>query len=133
MPINDYAMRLATDLDGMAAASTNSTWEIKFATANPNCAKNGKFGAHIVITQAYTDVNSGCNIIVKHGAASGPTTSLIQRFLSKTQLGVAGAHYFIPFPPTNLQYVRLQYYPVSETSTNGTHTAWLGPDEDGTI
>jgi len=129
----DYKFELASDLDGMAAASTNSTNEVNFGVANPNCAASQEFGAHIVITQAYTAVNSGCEIKIKHGAATAPTTTLIQRWLSQTQLGVAGAHYFIPMPPANLQYVRLQYYPTSETSTNGYHVAWLGPRTGGEI
>ena len=127
MPMYDNKFLLDEALDGMAAASTNSSLDINFGVTNPNCAVKGEFGAHIVITQAYTAVNSGCNIIVKHGAATAPTTTLIARLLTQTQLKVLGAHYFIPFPPANLQFVRLQYYPVSETSTLGYHTAWLGP------
>jgi len=130
MPIQDFKMRLVTAVDSMAA-NTNSTNEIDFGVADPNNGKNGNFGAHILINTTYTCVNSGCDIVVMHSAAAAPAVRLITRRLLQAQL-VAGKHYFIPFPPTNRRYVRLKFIPVSETSGDGTLTAWLGPDEDGT-
>jgi hypothetical protein len=131
MPIQDSKMRLSTDLDGFAA-NTNSTNEIDFGVANPNCGKNGNFGCHILVTQTYTNLESGGDFVVMHGVAVAPAVRLITRRILVADL-VAGAHFFIPFPPNNLRYVRLKTIPVSETSTNGTHTAWLGPNEDGAI
>jgi hypothetical protein len=122
---------LLNDAQDGFAANTNSTYEIDFGVANPNCAKNGAFGCHVVITTTYTDLNSGGDFVVMHSAAAAPATRLITRRLAVADM-VAGRHFFIPFPPTNLRYVRLKTIAVSETSTNGAHTAWLGPDQDGT-
>jgi hypothetical protein len=130
MPIRDSKMLLSSALDGFAA-NTNSTYEVNFGIAHPNCAKNGKFGCHIVIHCSYTDLDEGGEFIVMHGAAVAPATPLISRIIPVADMTI-NKHFFIPFPPTNLQYVRLKTVPVSTTSTNGTHTAWLGPDEDGT-
>jgi hypothetical protein len=131
MPINDYLMRLNTALDGFAA-NTNSTNEIDFGYADPNPGKGGSFGCHVVITTTYTDLTEGGDFVIMHSAAAAPAVRLITRRLLPAQM-VAGAHFFIPFPPTSRRYVRLKTIPVSTTSTNGAHTAWLGPDEDGTI
>jgi hypothetical protein len=130
----DYKYLLTEDVDGMASATgVYSTNEIDFGRATPNVSADGNFGAHIVITQAYTAVNSGCDIHVMHSSAVNANTRLITRRLSQTQLKVLGAHYFIPIPPAHLRYVRLMYIPVSETSTLGYHVAWLGPNTDGGI
>ncbi len=130
MPMLDSKMVLNTALDGFSA-NTNSTNEIDFGVTNPNCGKSGKFGCHVLITTTYSDLTQGGDFIIKHGAASAPATELIRRRIAVADM-VAGRHFFIPFPPTNLRYVRLKTVPVSVTSTNGAHTAWLGPDEDGT-
>lgn len=129
MPIRDSKMLLTSAVDGFAA-NTNSTNEIDFGVTNPNCGKNGNFGCHIIVNETYTNLESGGDFVVMHGAASAPAVRLITRRILVADL-VAGAHFFIPFPPTNLRYVRLKTIPVSETSSNGTHTAYLGPDEDG--
>jgi hypothetical protein len=130
MPIQDSKMRLTTDVDGFNA-NCNSTNEIDFGYADPNCGKNGKFGCHILITETYTDLTQGGDFVVMHSAAAAPAVFLISRRLLPAQM-VAGAHFFIPFPPTNRRYVRLKTIPGATTSTNGKYTAWLGPDEDGT-
>jgi len=130
MPIRDSKMLLNDAVDGFGA-NTNSTYEIDFGVANPNCAKNGKFGCHIIVTTTYTDLDSGGYFWIMHSAAAAPATKLVCRMIPVASL-VAGRHFFIPFPPTNLRYVRLKTFAVSETSTNGAHTAYLGPDEDGT-
>ncbi len=131
MGMYDYKFLLVDGVDMHAAASTNSTNEVNFGVTTPGF-KN--IGAHIVITQAYTDLNSGTDIHVKHGAATAPTTRLVSRRLTQTQMKVLAAHYFIPIPPNSLlQYARLQFYPVSETSTLGKLVAWLGPDSEDTI
>jgi hypothetical protein len=134
MPIYDYKLLLDADFKAMAAGNTNSQNEINFGIAEPDVGKGGKFGVHVVITQAYTAVNSGAIIWVLHGAATSPDTKLIGRFLSQTQLGVLGAHYFMPCPPgTLLQYARLKHQIVSENATLGQMTTWFGPDSDGGI
>lgn len=133
MSMYDYKFLLDTTQNKHASASANSTNEVNFGVTNP---KYKNFGAHIVITQAYNGVNSGTNIKVKHGSATAPTTTLVQRFLSQTQLKVLGGHYFIPIPPNALlQYARLQYYPVSENTVSavGKLTAWFGPDTEDSL
>lgn len=130
MPINDYLMRLNTAIDGFDA-NTNSTNEVDFGYADPNCGAGGNFGCHIVITTTYTDLTEGAEFCVMHGTAAAPATHLIRRHIPVAAM-VAGAHFFIPFPPTNGRFVRLKTFATSTTSTNGAHTAWLGPNEDGT-
>ena len=132
MPMYDYKFLLDEATDQCAAASTYTTAEINFGVANPNCAAQQEFGAHVVITTTYTDLTEGVNVWVMHGAATTPTTKLIARTLAVADM-VAGAHFFIPMPPTNLQYVRLKFVPVSTTSTNGACTTWLGPRTGGEI
>ncbi len=131
MPIYDYKFLLVDNVDCLAA-NTNSTNEVDFGVANPNVAAGQEFGAHIVIKTTYTNLESGADIHVHHGAATAPTTRLISRRLTVAQM-VADKHYFIPFPPTNLQFARLKFVPVSETSTNGALTAWFGPRSGGEL
>ncbi len=132
MPMYDYKFLLDEAVDQCAAASTYTTAEINFGVANPNVAAHQEFGAHVVITTTYTNLESGVNVWVAHGAATAPTTKLCARTLPVADM-VAGAHFFIPIPPTNLQYMRLKFVPVSETSTNGACTTWLGPRNGGEI
>jgi len=134
MPINDYAFALDASFKAMAAGNTNSQNEINFGIVSPNVGEGGKFGVHIVVTQAYTNLESGAIIWVLHGAATSPDTKLIGRFLSAVQLGVLGAHYFMPCPPgALLQYARLKHQIVTENATLGKITTWFGPDQDGAI
>jgi hypothetical protein len=133
MPMYDYLY--VTDTDHAAAANGNTySTEINFGYAVPGVAAANRFGAHVVITQAYTAINSGMNLRVVTGSATTPTTKVVERFLSQTQLGVLGAHYFVPIPPNSLlQYTRLKHVCVSENATLGKMTTWLGPDGDGSI
>lgn len=132
MPINDYKLRLDTDHKAAANGNTNSQAEVNFGLTTPGAEKGHKLAAHVMITQAYTAINSGMNLWVVTGAATAPTGKLVGRFLSKTQLGVLGAHYVIPIPPGSLlQYARLNHRCVSENATLGKMTTWFGPDDGG--
>jgi hypothetical protein len=134
MPMYDYLFLLDADHKAMKNGNTNSQNEINFGITSPDVGCGGKFGAHIVITQAYTAVNSGAIIWILHGAATSPDTLLTGRFLSQTQLKVLAAHYFIPAPPgALLQYARLAHHCVSENGTLGKMTTWFGPDSDAAI
>ncbi len=134
MPMYDYKLLLDDNFKAMAAGNTNSQSEINFGVTSPDVGKGDKFGVNIVVTQAYTALNSGAIIWVLHGAATSPDTKLVGRFLSKTQLGTLRAHYFIPCPPgTLLQYARLKHVCVSENATLGKITSWFGPDAGGAI
>ena len=126
MPMYDYKLLIHEATDMCNAASTYSSGEINFGVTNPNVGANQNFGAHIVVTTAYTNLESGVDVWVVHGAATTPTTKLCNRRLPVASM-TAGAHFYIPIPPTNLQYMRLEFIPVSETSSNGACTAWLGP------
>jgi len=133
MPIYDYKFLLDTVQNKHASASANSTNEVNFGVVTP---KFKDMGLHIVITTAYAGVNSGTNIKVKTGAATAPTTTVVQRLFTAAQLKVLGGHYFIPIPPNSLlQYVRVQYYPVTENTAGGVGrlTSWLGPNTGETI
>jgi hypothetical protein len=134
MPMYDYKFLLDADHKAGANGNTNSQNEINFGVTSPDVGKGGKFGFHVVVTQAYTDLASGMIIWILHGAATSPDTKLIGRFLSVTQLAVLGAHYFIPAPPgTLLQFARLKHAPANENATLGKITTWFGPDSDGGI
>jgi len=132
MPVYDYKFLLDTDVDECAAASTYSGGEINFGITNPDVGQSNMYGVHIVITTTYTNLESGVQVWYCHGAATTPTTKLAARLLPVADM-VAGAHFFFPLPPKCLQYSRLKFVPVSETSSNGALTAWLGPKEGGEI
>lgn len=134
MPVYDYEFLLNEDHKAMVNGNCNSQNEVNFGIATPGVADAGNFGAHIVITQAYTAINSGAVMWVCTGASTAPTTKVVGRSLTKTQLGVLNAHYFLPIPPGSLlQYARLKGAIVSENSTLGKMTCWFGPDTDGSI
>jgi hypothetical protein len=133
MPQYDSILKLST-AQHVANASANSTYEIDFGMSSPtpDVGSGGKFGAHIVITQAYTNATPTHQIWIMHGPTSG-NTKLIGRYFTGTQMGVLNAHYFIPCPPGTLyEFAKLRYV-CSSTGAYGKVTAWFGPDEDGTI
>lgn len=127
MPIYDYKYLLESDT--AITADAYSTDEVNFGVTNPNMGKSGMFGMHIIVTTTFaTTVSIDFKAI--DGAASAPTTHILaQRNLLLADL-VAGKHYFIPFPPSMLQYVRA-YYDVNTDATAGKVTVYLGEPGQG--
>ncbi len=128
MPMYEYKYLLETD----TAFTTDaySTTEINFGVTNPNVGRAGKFGMHVVITTTFTDLDEGVIFWVMNGAATAPTTKTVGRFIPVAWM-IAAAHFFVPGPPTLLQFCRAWYDVVSTAATLGKVTVWLGPDEDG--
>lgn len=128
MGMSDYKFLL-----GSAQAFTTdgySTDEVNFGVTNPNPALSGKFGLHVVVTTAFTGLDSGVNIGVVHGASTAPTTKHTFRFVAVADLTL-GKHIFIPLGGPLLKYARMQFDAVSEAATAGALTSWFGPGPTG--
>ena len=132
MPMYDHKYLLTEAEAFTTDAYTTDVDDIKFPSTNPNAGRAGKLGMHWVVTTAFTGLDSGVILWAVHGAATAPTTKLIGRFVAVADM-VAGAHFYVPMPPSNLQFVRGWFDAVSEAATAGALTVWIGPDEDGTI
>lgn len=132
MPLYDYKFLLSDAQAVMTAADEYSTNYVDFGYADPNVGRGGKFGLHLVVTTAFTGLDSGCNVWIVDGTTTSPTTKTVARFLAVASL-TAGAHFYIPGPHSLQRYVRCYYDLVSEVATAGAFTAWLGPDEDGAV
>jgi hypothetical protein len=134
MPLNDYKLWL----HGKAAPTTGvnishsgdeySEDEINFGVTNPNVGAVGNFGLHIEITEAFATM-SVATVSVVHGASTAPTTILVSRYFALADLTL-GKHYFLPMPPTNLQFVRA-YWDTTTNASTGMVNLWLGPGKDG--
>jgi hypothetical protein len=136
MGMSDYKLWLhgkATPTVGVDighAADEYSEDEVDFGVTNPNVGAGGKCGLHFVINESFNANLTSAQVWIVHGAATAPTTLLIGRYFLLAEL-VKGKHYFIPMPPTNLQFVRA-YFDLTGVPTAGQVCMWLGPDEDGT-
>ena len=128
-PMYDYKFLVHSNAAIGAAADEYSTDEVNFGVANPDIGRGGKFGLHIVVTEAFAGIASGAVFWIIHGAATAPTTKHIGRFFTAAQLAL-GKHFFIPGGHTLLQYARM-LFDESEVTTAGKVTCWFGPDEDG--
>jgi hypothetical protein len=129
MPMYDYLYLLESDT--AITVDAYSTSEVDFGVTNPNVAMNGNFGMHIIVTTSFvTTVSIDFKAI--DGAATAPTTHILaQRNLLLADL-VAGKHYYIPFPPSMLRYVRA-YYDVNTNATAGKVTVYLGEPGQGAL
>lgn len=142
MPQHDYLLLLDDDHKAGANGNTNSQNYIDFGVTTPSAGENpsltyvragNKIGVHLVVTQAYTALNSGMTIRVYHKADGTTSMTLRDEFLfTRAQLNVLGAHYFLPLRPgTLLRYAKLQHIPVSQNGTLGKIQTWFGPGADG--
>ncbi len=135
MPINDYKLLVldnqALSVGGADAYAYTALGNvINFGVTQPDLAKAGKFGLHIVIETAYAADMTSCEIWIVHGSGATPTTKLSGRYFTVAQLSL-GAHLFIPCAPGLLQYASL-YLDITGIPAAGAMTAYFGPDEDGT-
>lgn len=113
------------------AADEYTDDEVNFGVTTPAVNKSGNFGLHMVVTTAYTGLDSGANLWIVHGAATAPTTKHSAMFIPVASL-TKGAHFFVPCGSTPLlQYARGLFDIVSEVATAGASTCWFGPGPDG--
>lgn len=126
MGLADYKYLLET-ANAMTTAEY-TTDEVYMAETTPGWNRGGNFGLNIVVTTAFTGLDSGIYFWLIHGAATSPTTKHSGIFVSVTAL-TAGAYFFVPAGRgvDLLQYVRGYKEPVSEAATAGATTSWLGP------
>ena len=130
MGLADYKYLLETE-NAMTTAEY-TTDEIYHAQTTPALNRAGNFGLHVVVTTAFTGLDSGIYFWIIHGSATSPTTKHSALFVPVAAL-TAGAHFFIPagVGVDLLQFMRGYKEPVSEAATAGATTSWFGP-ADGT-
>lgn len=130
MPMYDYKYLLCSEQVLGNAADENADNEVNFGVTNPNVGRSNMFGLHIIVTTTFTGLDSGANIEIVHGASTGPTTVCASRFFAVADLA-AGKHYFIPAPPSLLQYASANFNIVSEVATAGKATMYFGEPGQG--
>lgn len=130
MPMYDYYYLLHNDADLGHSDSEYTTNEIDTEITNSKLNTGGKFGMHFVVTEAFTDLDSGVILWICHGAATSPTTKHTGMFIPAASLTL-GAHFFIPCGNIPLlRYARGYFEKVSETATLGEGTIWFGDTSD---
>ena len=130
MPMYDYDYLLADAQVLGNAADENATNEVNFGVTNPNVGRNSMFGLHVIVTTTFTGLDSGVNIEIVHGASTGPTEVCASRFFAVASL-TKGKHYFIPGPPSLLQFASANFNIVSEVATAGAATMYFGEPGQG--
>jgi hypothetical protein len=130
MPTYDYKYLLHNDADLGHSGDEYSTNEVNFGVTTPNVNAGGKFGLHLVVTEAFTDLTEGVILWICHGASTAPTTKLSGMFIPVADLTL-GAHFFIPCGSIPLlQYARALFDVVSTNATLGEGTMWFGDASD---
>jgi len=131
MPMYDYKYLLHDDADIGHAADEYSENEVDFEQTTPNVNAGGEFGLHMVVTEAFTDLDSGAILWIVHGAATSPTTKHSGMFIPVANLTL-GAHFYVPMGSIPcLRYARALFDIVSESATLGEVTMWFGTNKDG--
>ena len=131
MPMHDYKLVLADAQVLGNAADEYSDDEANFGITTPGVNKSGNFGLHMVVTTAFTGLDSGAILWIMHGASTSPTTKHTGMFIAAADL-VAGAHFFVPCGSTPLlQYARALFDIVNEVATAGAADLWFGPGPAG--
>ena len=133
MPMYDYKYLLCTALAFMTAGDEYAYTVgnvVNFGVTEPDLAKAGKFGAHIVVTTAFATTMTSCQIWIVHGDGATPTTKLSGRYFAIAQLS-EGAHLYIPCAPGLLQYASIFGAPTGGNPGTGNLTAWFGQPDDG--
>ena len=130
MPMYDYKFLLCEAQVLGNAADEYTTDEVDFEVTTPAVNRSGMFGLHMVVTTAYTGLDSGAVLWIVHGAATTPTTQHTGMFIPVASL-VKGAHFFVPCGSTPLlRYARGLFDIVSEVATAGASTCWFGPPDE---
>lgn len=130
MPMYDYKYLLHDDADLGHSGDEYTTNEVNFGVTTPAVNMGGKFGIHLVVTEAFTDLTEGAIVWICHGAATSPTTKHTGMFIPVASLTL-GAHFFIPAGNIPLlQYSRGFFDVVSTNATLGEGTMWFGDASD---
>lgn len=141
MALMDAKAIFSEDLALPSTATTEySTNEIHFeagkdafgaAMADPDIGKGKPLWVNFVITKAATTTTGTLAVNVVHGAATGPTTLLMQLAtgLAWTDL-VAGykLSFALPAAPRVLDFLRLQLVTTTDGIPAATYTAWLSEE-----
>jgi hypothetical protein len=92
-----------------------------------------EFGVHLIIGAAIVPGSaSACTVNVLSDATTAATTIIATRTLTLAQVGVAGAHYFIPVNMAMVaRFLRANFIGVTDVVTSGTGFAWFGPKTGG--
>jgi hypothetical protein len=94
-----------------------------------------EMGVHLVISTAVIGTSGGMTagtLFVGTGSTDSVSTTIAQRTLTITQLGVAGAHYFIPVPVASIvQYLGCFQQATTHAADSGTGIIWFGPKTGG--
>jgi len=90
-----------------------------------------EFGLHLVIGAPVIGASGGMTagtINILSDATTAATTVIASRLLTIAQLGVAGAHFFIPVDRAALkQFLRCNFVATTAAADSGTGVAWFGP------
>lgn len=130
MPMFDNLMMIHEDSDLGHAGSelmdgTYTSVDTGITTSGINLG--GKFGLHLIVTEAFTDLDEGCILWITHGASTSPTTKHTGMFVPVAALTL-GAYFFVPagtYPM--LRHICGYFEVVSTNATLGEATAYLGP------
>lgn len=132
-----------------AAGSQYSTTELDFGAGFPSYTEKGytfpnatpgdggvEFGLHIVVDAAFNTLTSisfqVCTSATTNALFSASPNPIGARTLTLAQLGVVGAHYFIPFSfGACLEFLRFYGAVTGSNPTTGTIGAWFGPKTGG--
>lgn len=92
-----------------------------------------EMGIHVVISAAVVPGSmTSANITVTSAATTNATTVIASRTFTNGQVGVAGAHYYIPVPLSAVnRFLRCNFLGVGAACTSGTAFAWFGPRAGG--
>lgn len=128
MSMRDDLLYLATAQAFGNSGSEYTDDEVNFGVTTPALNKGNMFGLHMIVTTAYTDLDSGCIMWIVHGAATTPTTKHSGMFIPVASL-VKGARFFVPcsLGVDILQYARGYFEVVSENATLGNSDVYFGP------
>lgn len=123
MGIQDKLTQLASDLD-VTTDGTHSS-EINWGVANPDQGY-ANLKLVVVVKAAFTSTTEDgtLTVVVCHGAATAPTTVLLQFGPVAEADLVVGKTLEIPWPYSHLQYTRARF------DKAGTDAAWLTGDVD---
>ena len=91
MPQYDYKL-LVSKAQHVANASANGTNQIDlgYSALDPNISKSGEFGAHVVVTQAFTNTTPTFTIWLMHGQTTA-NTKIIGRYFAGAKFTLRSA------------------------------------------
>ena len=131
MPLRDTLFDLCSAQVLGNAGDEYTDDQANFGMANPKLNLGNKFGLHLIVTTAFTGLDSGAILWIAHAATENPTVKHTGMFIPVAEL-TAGAHFFIPCGSIPiLQYARGLFEVVSENATAGAADCYFGPGPHG--